>query len=287
MMDRTQQPLHESLRENARATPDKAAYIWYGREITWAELDVASDAVAAHLQAMGVKPAEPVVLFMNNCPQYVMAHYGIQKLGAIVCPCGPLNKEHELVYQLSDLQARVIVAADSLLPIVEKVRERTGLQHVFAVRYGDLLPSTPTIDLPAELQVCEAPVLPASAEDFLQVARSGGKPPPVTIDIDNDVALMTYTSGTTGLPKGAMLTFRNALYKTAVSVNTKHVTADDVLLAIAPLYHIAGMLMGVNIPILSGATTVLLHRFDPKRYPAPVRTAQAGQLRGIPVARAG
>jgi long-chain acyl-CoA synthetase len=60
-----------------------------------------------------------------------------------------------------------------------------------------------------------------------------------------------------------MLTFRNALYKTAVSVSTKHVTADDVLLAIAPLYHIAGMLMGVNIPILSGATTVLLHRFDP------------------------
>ena len=256
-------PLHEHLRAHARATPDKAAYLWYGARITFTELDQASDAFAAHLHQLGVRKGDPVALFMNNCPQYVMAHYGIQKLGAIVCPCGPLNKEHELEYQLSDLQARVIVAADSLLPIVEKVRERTGLQHVFAVRYGDLLPSTPTIDLPAELQVCEAPVLPASAEDFLQVARSGGKPPPVTIDIDNDVALMTYTSGTTGLPKGAMLTFRNALYKTAVSVNTKHVTADDVLLAIAPLYHIAGMLMGVNIPILSGATTVLLHRFDP------------------------
>ena len=118
MMDRTQQPLHESLRENARATPDKAAYIWYGREITWAELDVASDAVAAHLQAMGVKPAEPVVLFMNNCPQYVMAHYGIQKAGAVVCPCGPLNKEHELAYQLSDLQARVIIELVFVLCLV-------------------------------------------------------------------------------------------------------------------------------------------------------------------------
>ena len=105
----------------------------------------------------------------------------------------------------------------------------------------------------------------ADKEDAILVAvtRSGAKPPSVAIDMDNDVALMTYTSGTTGLPKGAMLTFRNALYKTDVSVSTKGIANSDVLLAIAPLYHIAGMLMGVNIPMLSGATTVLLHRFDP------------------------
>ena len=258
-------PLHEHLRAQAQATPDKAAYLWYGARVTFKEIDQASDAFAACLQAIGVKKGDPVALFMNNCPQYVMAHYGIQKLGAVVCPCGPLNKEHELEYQLSDLQARVIVAAQELLPIVEQVRERTALQHVFAVRYRDLLPATPSIDLPPELQGNQsAPAtLPDGVEDFLQITRSGAASPAVEIDLDNDVALMTYTSGTTGLPKGAMLTYRNALYKTAVSVNTKHITASDVLLAIAPLYHIAGMLMGVNIPILSGATTVLLHRFDP------------------------
>ena len=67
---------------------------------------------------------------MNNCPQYAMAHFGIQKLGAIVCPCGPLNKEHELAYQLNDLKARVIVAADGLLPVVAQVRASTTLEHV-------------------------------------------------------------------------------------------------------------------------------------------------------------
>jgi long-chain acyl-CoA synthetase len=258
-------PLHAFLRAHAHRTPEKAAYLWYGASITFAELDRASDAFAARLAALGVRKGEPVALFMNNCPQYIMAHYGIQKLGAIVCPCGPLNKAHELEYQLVDLQARVIVAADTLLPVVDMVRTKTALQHVFAIRYEDLLPAQPSLNVPADLLALKAlqRPLPPGVEDFLAVTRSGAQAPTVDIDMDDDVALMTYTSGTTGMPKGAMLTFRNAWYKTDVSVCTKGIGSDDVLLAIAPLYHIAGMLMGVNIPMRAGATTVLLHRFDP------------------------
>ena len=257
-------PLHEHLRRHARETPDRTAYLWYGQAITWAQLDAASDAFAARLQALGVQKGEPVALFMNNCPQYVMAHYGIQKIGAIVCPCGPLNKEHELEYQLTDLQARVLVAADGLLPVVDKVRAKTALAHVFVVRYGDLLPETPSIDVPPELQAMRAAAapVPEGCEDFLAVVRAGGSPAPVAIDMD-DVALMTYTSGTTGLPKGAMLTYENARFKTAAAAASSDVRSDDMLLAVAPLYHIAGMLMGVNIPVLTGAATVLLYRFDP------------------------
>ncbi len=261
----TQLPLHEHLRRHARETPDRTAYLWYGHAVTWAQLDAASDAFAARLQALGVQRGDPVALFMNNCPQYVMAHYGIQKIGAIVCPCGPLNKEHELQYQLSDLKARVIVAADVLLPVVEKVRATTALAHVFVVRYGELLPDgVPSIDVPAELlamRAAAAPV-PAGCEDFLAEVRAGGTPAPVAIGMD-DVALMTYTSGTTGLPKGAMLSYENARFKTAASADCNGARGDDVLLAVAPLYHIAGMVMGVNLPIYTGATTVLLYRFDP------------------------
>lgn len=259
------QPLHEHLRRHARAMPDRAAYLWYGRAITWAELDAASDAFAARLQALGVQPGEPVALFMNNCPQYLMAHYGIQKAGAIVCPCGPLNKEHELGYQLGDLGARVIVAADVLMPVMDKVRADTALEHVFAVRYADLLPEgPPAIDVPAELLAMRAAAapLPGGCEDFLAVVRAGGRPQPVACSMD-DVALMTYTSGTTGLPKGAMLSYENARFKTAAAADSTGVTAEDRLLAVAPLYHIAGMLMGVNLPVYSGATCVLLYRFDP------------------------
>jgi len=262
---RPEQPLHECLRQHARAQPGKAAYLWYGRAVSYAELDRASDAFAARLSQLGVKKGEPVALFMNNCPQYVMAHYGVQKLGAIVCPCGPLFKEHELEYQLNDLQARVIVAADDLLPVVDKVKGKTALAHVFCVRYTDLLPESPTIDLPPDLLAMQAQprALPAGCEDFLAVTRSGAAAPAVQLDMD-DVALMTYTSGTTGLPKGAMLTYRNALFKTAAAADCNGVTGDDVLLAIAPLYHIAGMVSGVSVTIYTGATSVLLHRFDPR-----------------------
>lgn len=258
------QPLHEYLRTHARRQPDKAAYLWYGQAIGYAELDRASDAFAARLAELGVKQGEPVALFMNNCPQYVMAHYGIQKLGAIVCPCGPLFKEHELQYQLDDLKARVIVAADGLVPIVDKVRAQTAIEHVFATGYAELLPGAPSIDVPAELLALQnAPrTLPAGCEDFLTATRSGAAAPEVAISMD-DVALMTYTSGTTGLPKGAMLTYRNAVFKSAAAADCNGVRNTDVLLSIAPLYHIAGMVMGINVTMYTGCTSVLLHRFDP------------------------
>ena len=260
-----EQPLHEHLHAWAREKPDSPAILWYGSAITWRELDDWSDALGAHLQGIGVQKGEPVALFMGNCPQYLVAHYAIQKIGAIVCPCGPLNKAHELQYQLGDLQAKVIIAADNLLPIVAQVREQTALRHVLAVRYADLLPPEPSISVPPELQGQPEP-LPPEVTDMLQVARQGaraGARPAHERSGMDDVALMTYTSGTTGLPKGAMLSFGNALFKTRATAQASDLQAQHVSLSVAPLYHIAGMLMAVNTPILAGATQVLLFRFDP------------------------
>lgn len=260
------EPLHALLRRHAKAHPDKSAFIWYGATLSYAELDAASDAFAHRLLALGVQRGDPVALFMGNCPQYVVAHVGIQKAGAVVCPCGPLNKAHELQYQLDDLKTRVIVAAAPLMPVVEQVRAQTALAHVFVVHYADLLPTSPTIALPAELQAARngARSTYAGTEDFLAVMRqlpdNTTVLPVVSLD---DLALMTYTSGTTGLPKGAMLTHDNVLYKTAAAAGCNGLTGDDVLLAIAPLYHIAGMLLGIDVTVFGGATTVLLHRFDP------------------------
>ena len=219
-----------------------------------------SDAFAARLQALGVAKGDPVAVFMNNCPQYVIAQYGIQKIGALCSPCSSLNKEHELFAQLDDLQARVIVAAQPLLPVVEQVRPRTALAHVFVTRYGDLLPEHPSLEVPEELRApADAPL--DGTEDLLAAASTGAKPAPVALDMD-DTALMIYTSGSTGRSKGAMLSYRNAWFKSAASAHCSDITAKDIVLACAPLYHIAGMVMGVNAPVLAGATTILLYRFD-------------------------
>jgi long-chain acyl-CoA synthetase len=144
--------LHDYLRLHARAQPDKPAFIWYGRAITYLELDRWSDALAVRLAQLSVGPGDRVALFMNNCPQYIVAHFAIQKLGAIVGPCGPLFKAAELEYQLNDLGARVVIAADALHPVLASVLPDTSIVHVFCTHYGDLLPPAPALALPDDLK---------------------------------------------------------------------------------------------------------------------------------------
>lgn len=256
-----EKPLHEYLRHYARTQPDKPAYVWYGNTVTYGELDRLSDRFAARLSALGVRKGNRVVLFLQNCPQYPIAHFGIQKLGAIVSPCSPLFKKHELEYQVADLGAEVIVAADNLYPVIEQVLGTTKLRHVFLTSYGDFLPDEPTIDVPAEIRAPKQRI--EGTIDFLDALREQqGQPPQPLLDMD-DVVLMTYTSGTTGMPKGAMLTYRNALFKTAGATFAAGVNDKTATLAVAPLYHIAGMLMGLNVTIYTGATAILMYRFDP------------------------
>jgi long-chain acyl-CoA synthetase len=260
-----EKPLHEYLRQHARTQPEKPAYIWYGSVLSYGELDRLSDRFAAKLASLGVRKGDRVVLFLSNCPQYAICHFGIQKLGAIVSPCSPLFKRHELEYQVSDLGAEVIVAADKLYPLVAEIRDRTQLRHVFLTSYADFLPELPTITVPPELNGPKHPTegvidLLAALDDAADVAEPAPAP---QLSMD-DVALMTYTSGTTGMPKGAMLTYRNALFKTAAAAAGGRVEKDTVSLAVAPLYHIAGMLIGMNVMVYTGATAVLMHRFDPQ-----------------------
>jgi long-chain acyl-CoA synthetase len=256
------QPLHECVRNHARAQPRKPAIIWYGFELSYGELDRLSDGFAERLRERGVSKGDAVALFMHNCPQYVIAHFGVQKLGAIVGPCSPVFKEHELAYQVGDLGAKVIVAADDLVPMVLATKPKTALEHVFAIRYGDFVPAEPAFDVPEEMRTVD--VLPSGVIDFIESVHTA---PPFTarpsLSLD-DVALMTYTSGTTGMPKGAMLTYGNALFKTAAGAAVRDIGPDSMILGVAPIYHIAGMITAMNLPLYVGATVVLLKRFDPR-----------------------
>ncbi len=270
------QPLHEYLRLHARRTPDKAAVVWYGRRITYAELDDLSDRFAQSLRERGVGQGEVVALCMHNCPQYLIAHYGAQKLGAIVSPCNPDARAYELEHQLAELDASVVVAGEELLKLLLDSRALRTVAHVFAVRYGDMLPATLAMDVPPNIRLRheDAPPLPTCVIDFADaLAQAEACTPAATIAMD-DVCLMAYTSGSTGLPKGAMISFECALYKTGASADGFRLGADEVILADVALHHISGMMAGLALPVYCGATVVLLHRFDAYAVLQAIETCQ-------------
>ena len=255
-------PLFEYLRQNAREMPDQAAYIYYGRTMTWSELDRYSDCFAGFLNSVGIGKGDKVMLFMQNCPQYLIAHHGTQKLGAIVVPANPMFKEMELEYEANDVGASVIVTTDDLYPTLEKVRDRTGFKEVVITNYRDLASADSPLRLPEELQkekrsfVRTHKLMDILENRFPEFPKPG-------IDIWEDVAMIVYTSGTTGRPKGAMLTYGNALFKVAAASTFNRIEREDILLSVMPLCHIAGNVLGVGMPVYSGATTVLLTRFEP------------------------
>ncbi|MBU2511114.1 AMP-binding protein [bacterium] len=253
-------PVHEYLRAQAKSQPDKPAIIFYGREIAYKELDEASDRFGAYLLQQGIKKGDRVGIMMLNCPQYAIAHFGIQKIGGIVCPCSPLFKALELEYELNDADIEILVALDLFMPIISEVRSKTVLRKLVVTNLNDYLPSEPTLPLIDYMKVPKQDI--PGTDDFLTIVSTSAEIPIVEINAREDIGLFQYTGGTTGLPKGCMLTYYAALFKTAAVCEIGDIRKDTVCLVTMPIFHIAGMLAGLNSAVMSGATQILLSMFD-------------------------
>src|SRR5690625_1953949 len=141
-----EQPMHEYLFDNAREAPDRAAYIFYGRTVTWSELADSVRRLAAYLKQQGLVKGDRVGLYLQNCPQYVIAHYAVQMLGAIVTPLNPQYKSAEVEYQLSNAETRAVIAGRDLHPMIAAVRENIPtLELVVTTAYQDYLPAEPSL----------------------------------------------------------------------------------------------------------------------------------------------
>lgn len=249
------------LKATAARLPRKTALVFYGREISFTELDEASDRFAAWLRGRGVGPGDRVALYLENCPQFAVAHFGALKVGAITVALNPMHKTHELGHELEDSGARVIVAADAGREVVEGVRDRTALDTAVLVSYRDYLPEEPTLPLPPSL-LEEAPRRPRGWEDFQTIVGSAATMRALEPRARHDTALIQYTSGTTGAPKGAELTHGNVTANCELIRAFFGIGPADVLLGVVPWFHITGMEVQLNLMAYTGATLVALHRFD-------------------------
>ena len=272
--------LTDYLRRWAAVQPDKPAVIFYGTSISYAELDRQSDAFAALLAGHGIRQGDRVAVFLPNCPQFLIAFFGILKLGCVHVPVNPMFKEHELLYEIEDTGAVALLAQDNLMPLVRSVWPRTPLRAVFVTSLAEMLPAVPSLPIPdsARQPKQECP----DAIDLLPALRGvASAPPAVSVGLD-DVAALNYTGGTTGMPKGCVHTQRDMIYTAATTCTCANgSTSGDVMLNFHPVFWIAGENTALIFPVFCGATLVLLARWDPLAWLRAVevyRVTAAGLL---------
>jgi fatty-acyl-CoA synthase len=254
--------LYYNLEVSARRYPDKAAIIYYGTVITYEAMEREVAALAGFLQQRcGVRRGDRVLLYAQNSPQFILGYYAILRADGVVVPVNPMNRSDELAHYIGDSDARVAIAAQELYREIEPHLGQGRVERCVLAAYSDFLAAEAELRLP---EVVSAPRLaPQRPEitlwkDAVALAcvpgelRSG----------PGDLAVLPYTSGTTGLPKGCMLTHANLLATSTGSCVWSPTSSEAVVLGVLPMFHLTGMQANMNVPIQLGGTTVLMTRWD-------------------------
>jgi long-chain acyl-CoA synthetase len=248
--------------KSAARVPDAPAIYYFDQVITYREIDRLSDQLAAAFQDMGVEKGDRIVIDLQNVPQFPIAVYAAWKVGAIVVPLNPMYKEKELAYFCQDSGASLFVTLDETASGLNlSFLDGTSVKTVITTSPLDFLP--PGTDPPDLLKkIRKTPV--SGAMDMLQMIETFRDKKPTDPGITpEDVAYLTYTSGTTGPPKGAMNTHGNIAFNARVYQAMQKIDVHDVVLGVAPLFHVTGEVAHLAIAALAGIPVVLYYRFDP------------------------
>ena len=248
--------LGEALRNSALASPDGDAINYFGARLTFKELDGLVNKFAAAVQGLGVEKGDRVAIYLPNIPQFVIAYYGVLRAGGVVVACSPLYKEREIAHILRDSEAKIIVAWDRLYPFVQAVRSETKLTEVVTTSVRDYLP--PALRLLSPLKGVKSYPCPGARDMKALLGEARGPPKAVQVDPRKDLALLQYTGGTTGIPKGAMITHYNLMANAEQVKAWVPLQPGDTTLSALPLFHIFGMTVAMNSPIYQRSTMILL-----------------------------
>lgn len=264
-------PLHAFLEESASRFAKKKALYFMGKEISFEALYVEAKKMASFMQKEGLKKGDKVAIMLPNCPQAVIGYYATLMAGAVVVQTNPLYKERELEYQLKDSEASFIICLDILLPTVTNVIPKTKIMHTIVTGIKDYLPFPKNMVYPFIQKRQYKMVVKVEESEIThswQKAISASETAYQEVDIDpmEDLALLQYTGGTTGYPKGVMLTHYNLVANVQMCdawlYNTKG--EEDIVLGVLPFFHVYGMTTVMNNSIMVGSKMVLLPKFDAK-----------------------
>ena len=262
--------------EATERAPDKPAVVFYGRSISYRELREASDRLACALADLGVKQGDRVALYLLNSPQFIIAYFAALKCGATVTPISPVYTSHEIRYQIEDSGARAIVCQDILYEKVAKCG--VPLDLVVVTNVNEYLPALKRLfgkkaDVPGKVH-------------WLQelLKKYPAKAPAVSIDPQRDLAALPYTGGTTGNPKGVMLTHRNLVAAQTMGAAAFPVfeQGKEVILAFLPFFHIYGQVVIMLQGLCQGHLLVLFTSPDTEAILEAMERYRATVFYGVP-----
>ncbi|WP_100331780.1 long-chain-fatty-acid--CoA ligase [Bacillus xiapuensis] len=259
------------LSNAAERYPKKTAIHFLGKELTFKEIYESALKLGTYLKKIGIRKGDRVAIMLPNGPQAVISYFGVLYAGGVVVPTNPLYMEREIEYQMTDSGAKVMITLDLLYPRVRKIWKNTSLEHLIVTAVKDYLPFPKNILYPfiqkkqsgwlVEVKEC------GSNHHFKQImANEAAKEMKIPFEFETDLALLQYTGGTTGFPKGVMLTHKNLVANASMCANWMYrcQEGEEVVLGVLPFFHVYGMTTVMILSVMQGFKMVLLPKFDVK-----------------------
>ncbi len=285
--------LSQMLESTVKSAPDAEAMVFYGRVWSYAQLAAAVSAAAAACARCGVGKGDRVGLLLPNCPQYVVSYYALARIGAVTVQLNPLLTGHELAEIVADCGMKAAVAIDRLAPLLLQIAGGS-LDCVVSVAFGEKRATADVadrgdvaVDVPADV-ADRGDVRERSWDAWLQegfALAKTGEPLSPPLDPSVDAAVLQYTGGTTGSPKGALLTHAN-LVTNVEQIREFFLSAGlvpgDRCLCALPLFHVYGMTCAMNASIAAGMSLVLVPQFQPDEVMEIIRTYRPSYFPGVP-----
>jgi len=276
-------PLYSLLDESAARQPANPCSNFFGKRLTYKQIKDLSDLFAASIGSLGIRKGDRVILLLPNSPQFLIAYYGLLKVGAVVVPLNPLSTERELEFYLRDSGAETAITIPLFLSKVVTLREKTPLKHIVCSRLADFLPFPLNLAQGFRehglIRRQDRAVLLDFRELLKQALHPDWHPEPVQPD---EMAVLIYSGGTTGIAKGIMLSHFNLVANAHQIIAWGHLTDEQGVLAVLPLFHGFGMSVTMNAAVLAGGEIFLVPRFKAKGVAKAIHKYKPSFFIGVP-----